>query len=130
MSKQESKRNRRNSKQSIATNASADEKEVVLNESEVVPTSDGVVTTEVTVVLSEIESEKARPADINEEEHIEILSKNRAQCMKDGYMLEKPEFDKLHYEDPMVTELKLTEVSIHLIIIITIVFQKYAVVVI
>lgn len=71
--------------------------------------SDEVVSSGV-IVLSEVESEKACPVEISEEQHIEVLRQNRAQCLQDGYMLEKEDFDKLHYEDPMVTELKHTEV--------------------
>lgn len=48
---------------------------------------------------------------MSEEEHMEMLHMQREQCLTDGYMLEKPQFDHLHYEDPRVTELKRTDVS-------------------
>lgn len=49
--------------------------------------------------------------EMSEEEHMEMLRAQREQCLTDGYMLPKPDFDHLHYEDPRVTELKRTDVS-------------------
>lgn len=49
--------------------------------------------------------------DISEAEQIKRLQKQREQCMSDGYMLPTADFDRLHYEDPRVTELKQMDVS-------------------
>lgn len=39
-----------------------------------------------------------------------MLQEQREQCLNDGYMLPTADFDRLHYEDPRVTELKLMDV--------------------
>lgn len=49
---------------------------------------------------------------ITDEEHAEKLQLQREQCLQDGYMLQPDDFERLHYEDPRVTELKQTDVSL------------------
>lgn len=48
---------------------------------------------------------------MSEAEHTKMLQTQREQCLSDGYMLPTADFDRLHYEDPRVTELKHMDVS-------------------
>lgn len=109
-----------NSPKSNLTTMSLPGSEMVKNYDDMLPGEkqrEGVVNSDV-IVLSELENENAYPEEISEDQHIEVLQQNRAQCLKDGYMLEKENFDRLHYEDPRVTELKRTEVIFFLSLIL------------
>lgn len=55
--------------------------------------------------------EVAATAQKHKESVDEQLREQRAQYLADGYMLPEADFHHLHYEDPLVTELKNTHVS-------------------
>lgn len=61
---------------------------------------------------------------ITASEHMIMLEENKKKAIDDGYMLEKIDYDNLHYEDPMVTKLKQTDVSTYIVIIIVYLFRN------
>ena len=48
---------------------------------------------------------------MTDEMHKEHINSMLEKAVDDGYMLQQQEFDMLHYEDPMVSQLKETDVS-------------------
>lgn len=60
---------------------------------------------------SSIGNAEAFGEPIDEGQQIQMLKKQCEQALQDGYMMETAEFEHLHYEDPRVTNLKMTNVS-------------------